>query len=64
MKTIQIESSKYTIQYDKDKPWDFKIFQNDEDVTRELKTNAMSDIIYWLIENLEDNKELKGLTVK
>lgn len=64
METVQIENSKYTILYDKEKPWDFKIFQNNEDVTRELKTNIMSDIIGWLIENLEDNTELKGFRVK
>lgn len=64
MKTIHIEGSRYKVEYETNKEWNFKILRGNEDVTRELKTNITSDIIGWLIENLEDNKELKGFRVE
>lgn len=64
MKIIHIEGSRYKIEYEPNQEWSFKILRGNEDVTRELKTNIMSDIIGWLIENLEDNKELKGFRVE
>lgn len=64
MKIIHIEGSRYKIEYEPNQEWNFKILRGIEDVTRELKTNIMSDIIGWLIENLEDNKELKGFRLE
>lgn len=64
MKTIIIEDSKYKIEYDPNEIWNFKIFQGNEDVTKELKFNAMSDIVINLIENIENGIELKGFKIK
>ena len=64
MKIIHIEGSRYKIEYEPNQEWNFKILRGNEDVTRELKTNIMSDIIGWLIENLADNKELKGFRLE
>lgn len=64
MKIIHIEGSRYKIEYEPNQEWNFKILRGNEDVTRELKTNITSDIIGWLIENLEDNKELKGFRLE
>ena len=64
MKTIIIEDSKYKIEYDSNEIWNFKIFQGNEDVTKELKFNVMSDIVINLIENIENGIELKGFKIK
>lgn len=64
MKTIIVEDSKYKIKYDPNEIWNFKIFQNNVDVTRELKFNIISDIIINLIENIENGIELKGFKIK
>ena len=64
MKIIHIEGSRYKVEYEPNQEWNFKILRGNEDVTRALKTNITSDIIGWLIENLEDNKELKGFRVE
>ena len=64
MKTIHIEGSKYKIEYDPSKEWDFKILRGEEDLTKELKTNVMVDIIIHIIDNLADNKELKGFRLE
>lgn len=56
MKTIIVEDSKYKIEYNLNEVWNFKIFQNNVDVTRELKFNIISDIIINLIENREYRK--------
>lgn len=64
MKTIIIEDSKYKIEYNSNEVWNFKIFQNNVDITRELKFNIISDIIINLIENIENGIELKGFKIK
>ena len=64
MKTIHIEGSKYKIEYDPSKEWDFKILRGEEDLTKELKTNVMVDIMIHIIDNLADNKELKGFRLE
>ena len=64
MKTIHIEGSKYKIEYDPSKEWDFKILRGEEDLTKELKTNVMVDIIIHIIDNLADNKEIKGFRLE
>ena len=64
MKTIHIEGSKYKIEYDPSKEWDFKILRGKEDLTKELKTNVMVDIMIHIIDNLADNKELKGFRLE
>lgn len=64
MKIINIENSKYKIKYNPNEIWNFKIFQGNEDVTKELKFNIMSDIVINLIVNIENGIELKGFKIK
>lgn len=64
MKTITIESSKYTINYNPDKVWEYQIYRFDENVSNELRTNVLDDIVFYLIENLEKGVKLEGINVK
>lgn len=64
MKTITIESSKYTINYNPDKVWEYQIYRFDENVSNKLRTNVLNDIVFHLIENLEKGVKLEGINVK
>lgn len=61
MKTITIESSKYTINYNPDKVWEYQIYRFEENVSNKLRTNILDDIVFYLIENLEKVLNLKEL---
>lgn len=63
MKTIHLEDSKYSIKYDPKKQYDFRIFRCGEDVTSELKSNVMFDLVFWLTENIEHGAQLEGIEV-
>lgn len=64
MKTITIESSKYTINYNPDKVWEYQIYRFDENVSNKLRTNVLDDIVFHLIENLEKGVKLEGINVE
>ncbi len=64
MKTITIESSKYTINYNPDKVWEYQIYRFDENVSNKLRTNVLDDIVFNLIENLEKGVKLEGINVE
>lgn len=64
MKTITIESSKYTINYNPDKVWEYQIYRFKENVSNKLRTNILDDIVFYLIENLEKGVKLEGINVK
>lgn len=64
MKTITIESSKYTINYNPDKVWEYQIYRFDENVSNKLRTNVLDDIVFCLIENLEKGVKLEGINVE
>ena len=61
MKTITIESSKYTINYNPDKVWEYQIYRFEENVSNKLRTNILDDIVFYLIENLEKGVKLEGI---
>ena len=63
LKVINIEASKYSIEYDPAKQWDYRIKRDAEDLSKELKTNVMNDLVFYLTENLEKGVVLEGLTV-
>lgn len=63
LKTINIEASKYSIEYDPAKQWDYRIKRGSEDLSKELKTNIMNDLVFYLTENLEKGVILEGITV-
>lgn len=45
MVTITMESSNYTITYPEDKPWDYKVYRHDEDVTKQMANNLILDMV-------------------
>lgn len=63
LKVINIEASKYSIEYDPAKQWDYRIKRGAEDLSKELKTNVMNDLVFCLTENIEKSVVLEGITV-
>lgn len=63
LKVINIEASKYSIEYDPAKQWDYRIKRGSEDLSKELKSNIMNDLVFCLTENLEKGVVLDGITV-
>ena len=63
LKLINIEASKYSIEYDPAKQWDYRIKRGSEDLSKELKTNIMNDLVFCLTENIEKGVALEGITV-
>lgn len=62
-KIISIESSKYSIEYDPTKQWDYCIKRGNEDLSKELKSNIMNDLVFCLTENIEKGVVLEGIAV-
>ncbi len=63
LKVINIENSKYSIEYDPAKQWDYHIKRGIDDLSKELKTNVMNDLVFYLTENIEKGVVLEGITV-
>lgn len=63
LKVINIEASKYSIEYDPAKQWNYRIKRGSEDLSKELKTNVMNDLVFCLTENIEKGVVLEGITV-
>lgn len=63
IKEIKMESSKYTIEYDPEKQWDYRIKRYDEDVSDKLKSNVLNDVVFYLTENIEKGVAIEGITV-
>ena len=62
-KVINIEASKYSIEYNPAKQWDYRIKRGSEDLSKVIKTNVMNDLVFCLTENLEKGVVLEGITV-
>ena len=62
-KVINIEASKYSIEYNPAKQWDYRIKRGSEDLSKVLKTNVMNDLVFCLTENLSKGVVLEGITV-
>lgn len=62
-KVINIEASKYSIEYNPAKQWDYRIKRGREDLSKELKSNVMNDLVFCLTENIEKGVVLDGITV-
>lgn len=62
-KEIKMADSKYTIEYDPTRQWDYRIKRYGEDVSNKLKTNVMNDLVFYLTENIEKGVVLEGITV-
>lgn len=63
IKEIRMASSKYTIEYDPEKQWDYHIKRYGEDVSGKLRNNVLNDIVFYLTENIEKGVALEGITV-
>ena len=62
-KINSIEASKYSIEYDPAKQWDYHIKRGSEDLSKILKTNVMNDLVFCLNENIEKGVVLEGISV-
>lgn len=62
-KEIKMKDSKYTIEYDPTKQWDYRIKKYGEDISNKLKTNVMNDLVFYLTENIEKGIALEGIAV-
>ena len=62
-KEIKMRDSKYTIEYDPTRQWDYRIKEYGEDVSNKLKTNVMNDLVFHLTENIEKGIALEGIAV-
>lgn len=62
-KEIKMKDSKYTIEYDPTKQWDYRIKKYGEDISNKLKTNVMNDLVFHLTENIEKGIALEGIAV-
>lgn len=62
-KTIHLDSSKYTIEYNPKEQWNYRVKRFDEDVTKVLRSNVLNDLVFCLTENIEAGVKLKGVTV-
>lgn len=64
IKEIKMRDSKYTIEYDPAKQWDYRIKRYGEDISDKLgRNNVMNDLIFYLTENIEKGVALEGITV-
>lgn len=63
IKEIKMKDSKYTIEYDPAKQWDYCIKRCGEDVSNKVRTNVMNDLVFYLTENIEKGVALEGITV-
>lgn len=58
MRKIQLtKDGDYSIHYDREKEWDFRIFRKGEDVTKELKNNLVIEMFYCLLERTSESNE-------
>lgn len=62
-KEIKMRDSKYTIEYDPAKQWDYRTKRYGEDISDKVRTNVMTDLIFYLTENIEKGVALEGITV-
>lgn len=62
-KEIKMRDSKYTIEYDPAKQWNYRIKRYGEDISDKVRTNVMTDLIFYLTENIEKGVALEGITV-
>lgn len=62
-KEIRMAASKYTIEYDPARQWDYRIKRYGEDISDKVMTNVLNDLVFYLTENIEKGTVLEGITV-
>ena len=60
-KTLQINSSKYSIEYEDGKEWDYTVKRCGKDTGSDLKTNLTFDMFQMILNLQSENKRLKEL---
>ena len=61
-KTLIMEHSKYRFEYEEGKEYDFRVLRGDEDVTREVKNNVLTDLFFETLNILEKHsKAIKAI---
>ena len=63
IKKIGMDCSKYTIEYDPERQWDYHIKRFDEDITQSVKNNVMNDFVFHVTENIEKGVKLESINV-
>lgn len=63
IKEIRMADSKYTIEYDPTKQWDYHVKRYDEDISNKVMNNVLNDLVFYLTENIEKGTVLEGITV-
>lgn len=58
-KTLQIESSKYSIEYEEGKEWIYSVKRCGVDTGSDLKTNIVSDMFQMILNLQAENEKLK-----
>lgn len=58
-KTLQIESSKYSIEYEEGKEWIYSVKRCGVDTGSDLKTNIVSDMFQMILNLQTENEKLK-----
>ena len=59
-KTLKINSSKYSIEYEENKEWNYCIKRCGEDTESNLKTNLVFDMFQMILELQEEVEKLKN----
>lgn len=62
-KEIRMTASKYTIEYDPERQWDYHIKRYGEDISDKVMSNVLNDLVFYLTENIEKGTVLEGITV-
>lgn len=63
IKEIRMVDSKYTIEYDPTKQWDYHVKRYGEDISNRVMNNVLNDLVFYLTENIEKGTVLEGITV-
>lgn len=58
-RTLKIESSKYSIEYEEDKEWLYSVKRCGEDTGSDLKTNLVFDMFQMILNLQAENEKLK-----
>ena len=61
-KTLQINSSKYSIEYEDGKEWNYTVKRCGEDTGSDLKTNLVFDMFQMILDLQDENKRLMERT--
>lgn len=59
-RTLKIESSKYSIEYEEGKEWNYSVKRCGVDTGSDLKTNIVSDMFQMILNLQTENEKLKA----